>query len=100
MRRFACFRAIVLAFFLAGEQAMLEALVLEQAAHLPIDPRERDSALTELYYTVRTMARREVDAFCSVCQFKNSANFAHNHAHHAHAVPGPEQPAQAAVRVG
>ena len=101
-----CGRNPLLAFFLAGEQAMLEALVLEQAAHLPIDPRERDSALTELYYTVRTMARREVDAFCSVCQFKNSANFAHHHAHaHNPHAPPPvqvpaEQPAVAATKVG
>lgn len=86
-----CGRNPLLAFFLAGEQAMLEALVLEQAAHLPIDPRERDSALTELYYTVRTMARREVDAFCSVCQFKHASTFAaaHANAHHAHPAPAP-----------
>lgn len=65
-----CGRNPLLAFFLAGEQALLEALVLEQAAHLPIDPRERDTALNELYYVLRAMARREVDAFCSVCQYR------------------------------
>lgn len=65
-----CGRSPLLAFFIAGEQALLEALVLEQAAHLPIDPHERDGALNELYYVLRTMARREVDAFCSVCQYR------------------------------
>jgi hypothetical protein len=67
-----CGRNPLLAFFLAGEQALLEALVLEQASHLPIDPNERDHALNELYYVVRAMARREVDAFCSVCRHREA----------------------------
>lgn len=65
-----CGRNPLLAFFLAGEQALLEALVLEQAAHLPINPAERDTALNQLYYVIRAIARREVDAFCSVCQHR------------------------------
>lgn len=95
-----CGRNPLLAFFLAGEQALLEALVLEQASHLPIDPAERDTALNELYYVVRAMARREVDAFCSVCRHRETPNI----------IPLPvkpvaeciEQPAtaDAAVRVG
>lgn len=66
-----CGRNPLLAFFLAGEQALLEALVLEQASHLPIDPCERDTALNQLYYVIRAMARREVEAFCSVCQYRD-----------------------------
>jgi hypothetical protein len=93
-----CGRNPLLAFYLAGEQAMLEALVLEQAAHLPIDPRERDNALTELYYTVRTIARREVDSFCAVCQFKHSANFAPHHHHHAQ--PAAPDPVHTVVKAG
>ncbi len=77
-----CGRSPLLAFFLAGEQALLEALVLQQAAHMPIDPRERDASLNELYYVLRTMARREVDAFCSVCQHR-----------HTHAAPDGHKPA-------
>jgi len=69
-----CGRNPLLAFFLAGEQALLEALVIEQASHLPIDPAERDTALNELYYVVRAMARREVDAFCSVCRHRETSN--------------------------
>jgi len=69
-----CGRNPLLAFFLAGEQTMLEALVLEQAAHLPIDPNDRDAALNELYYVIRAIARREVDAFCSVCQYRVALN--------------------------
>jgi len=70
-----CGRNPLLAFFLAGEQAMLEALVLEQAAHLPIDPHERDLALAELYLAIRSISRREVEAFCSVCQHRHAAGY-------------------------
>ncbi len=65
-----CGKNPLLAFFRAGEQAMLESLVLEQAAHRPIEPHERDAALNELCYAIRTMERREVEAFCAVCQYR------------------------------
>jgi len=77
-----CGRNPLLAFFLAGEQTMLEALVLEQAAHLPINPNDRDAALNELYFVLRAMARREVDAFCSVCQYRQ-VQHCHNGPEHA-----------------
>ena len=66
-----CGRNPLLAFFLAGEQALLEALVLEQASRLSIDPVERDTALAELYHAIRGIARREIEAFCSVCQHRH-----------------------------
>jgi hypothetical protein len=65
-----CGRNPLLAFFLAGEQALLEALVLEQASRLSIDPTDRDTALAELYRAVRSIARREIESFCSVCQYR------------------------------
>lgn len=77
-----CGRNPLLAFFLAGEQALLEALVQEQAAHRPVDPLERDTGLTELYNVMRTTARREVEAFCSVCQYRNAVGGDHEHAAH------------------
>lgn len=80
-----CGRNPLLAFFLAGEQALLEALVLEQAAHLPIDPNERDTALNQLYYVIRAIARREVDAFCSVCQHRSDHIDGNGKTAHAHA---------------
>jgi hypothetical protein len=86
-----CGRNPLLAFFLAGEQALLEALVLEQASHLPIDPRERDTALNQLYYVIRAMARREVDAFCSVCQYRE-ANDPHRTGAHVHGHNGDSHP--------
>lgn len=64
----ACGRNPFLAFFLAGEQAMLEALVLVQADLPAIDPVARDTAVAELYVILRRLRNRELDAFCSLCQ--------------------------------
>ncbi len=65
-----CGRNPLLAHFIAGEQAMLEALVLAQAATRALDPAARDTSVAELYRAVRTLAHREVDAFCSLCQHR------------------------------
>lgn len=54
-------------FFVAGEQALLETIVVEQAFHRPADPAQRDNALNELFFIVRTMATREIGSFCSFC---------------------------------
>ncbi len=56
--------------FMAGEQAMLEALVHVQAEATPLDPEHRDEAVAELYAVTRQIAKREVDAFCSLCQHR------------------------------
>ncbi len=66
-----CGRNPLLAYFAAGEQAIEEALILEQASASTIDPVKRDEAFAELKLTVREIARREIEAFCSVCQFRN-----------------------------
>jgi hypothetical protein len=66
-----CGRNPLLAYFAAGEQAIEEALVLEQARASAIDPVQRDTAFLELKLAVREIARREIEAFCSVCQFRN-----------------------------
>ena len=65
-----CGRNPLIAFYLAGEQAMLEALVLVQAALPTLDPTSRDTAVSELYFVLRRLRRREVDAFCSLCQHR------------------------------
>jgi hypothetical protein len=65
-----CGRNPLLTYFAAGEQAIEEALILEQASASSIDPVQRDDAFTELKLTVREIARREIEAFCSVCQFR------------------------------
>jgi hypothetical protein len=71
-----CGRNPLLAFFVAGEQALLETLVLLQASASKLDPAERDDELAELYRVIRGISRREIESFCAVCQ--------HRHDHHAH----------------
>ncbi len=53
--------------FLAGEQALLESLVLLQAKKASIDPGGRATAVARLYVALHAVARREVRAFCGVC---------------------------------
>ena len=62
-----------LCYFAAGEQAILEGLVLAQAASTPLDPDERDSSLAELEGVLEHISRREIEAFCGVCQFRHLA---------------------------
>lgn len=65
-----CGRNPLLAYFAAGGQAMHEALVLAQAARPHLDPLERDAALEELNLVVAHISRREISAFCGVCQHR------------------------------
>jgi hypothetical protein len=77
-----CGRNPYLYFFVAGEQAFLEALVLSQAEQLKLDPIARDQAVAELFSAIRTLARNEVEAFCSICQYHHDptdAKLAHAH---------------------
>lgn len=67
-----CGRNPLLAYFVAGEQAMLEALVLAQAATPGLDPHERDASFHELNLVIQHIARREIEAFCGICQFRSS----------------------------
>jgi hypothetical protein len=66
-----CGRNPLLTYFAAGEQALQESLVLSQANCLSLEPVERDSALHELNLALRHIARREIGAFCSLCQLRN-----------------------------
>ena len=65
-----CGRNPLLTYFAAGEQAAREGLVLAQVATSALDPTERDASLAELNYILQQIARREIDAFCGVCQFR------------------------------
>ncbi len=68
-----CGRNPYLYFFIAGEQAWLEALVFTQVAMPKLEAVARDQAVAELLNVVRTLARTEVEAFCSVCQYREAA---------------------------
>jgi hypothetical protein len=63
-----CGRNPYLNHFLAGEQALIEALVLAQAAEPLVDPAHRDIAITELYLVLRAVAETEVESLCSLCK--------------------------------
>jgi len=67
-----CGRNPLLAYFVAGEQAMREALVLAQAASAPLDPLERDASFDELNLVLQHISRREIEAFCGVCQYRGT----------------------------
>ncbi len=68
-----CGRNPLLAYFTAAEQALREGLILAQAASAPLDPTERDSSLEELDTVFQQISRREIEAFCGVCQFRHLA---------------------------
>jgi hypothetical protein len=65
-----CGRNPLLTYFEAGEQAMREGLILAQAALPTLDPIERDASMDELNLVFRHIARREIEAFCGVCQHR------------------------------
>lgn len=65
-----CGRNPLLSYFSAGEQAMREALVLAQAEAPHLDPIERDVSFEELNLILQQISRREIEAFCGVCQFR------------------------------
>jgi hypothetical protein len=69
-----CGRNPLLTYFAAGEQATREALVLAQAALPLLDPIERDAALVELDLVFHHIARREIESFCGVCQYRDTGS--------------------------
>ena len=65
-----CGRNPLLTYFAAGEQTAREGLVLAQVGSAELNPVERDASLAELNFVLQQIARREIDAFCGVCQFR------------------------------
>jgi len=72
----ACGRNPFLVFFIAGEQAMIEALVLAQTEIPALDAASRDSAVSELYAVLRRIRDQEIESFCALCQYRGSATCA------------------------
>jgi hypothetical protein len=68
-----CGRNPLLAMFRAGEQAVIEGLILCQAEIRHGTPAARGEALAEVQDAVRTVAAAEVESFCAVCQYRDSA---------------------------
>ncbi|HYP17887.1 MAG TPA: hypothetical protein VEQ65_11810 [Opitutus sp.] len=69
----ACGRNPLLAYFDAAGQVLREALVLVQATAPHLDPLERDASLEELNLVLNHVARREIEAFCGVCQHRDKS---------------------------
>lgn len=65
-----CGRNPLLAYFIAGEQAVLETLILVQAA-LPDCSESRATAVLELKQVIASVAHREIETFCAVCQYRD-----------------------------
>jgi hypothetical protein len=78
-----CGRNPLLTYFAAGEQSLQESLVLSQAECHPLEPIERDTSLHELNLALRHIARREVGAFCALCQLRGRECAPHATANHA-----------------
>jgi hypothetical protein len=68
----ACSRNPLLAYFITGEQALLENLMMLEAH------KEQKTAAAELYVTIHQIARREIDLFCSLCQYRPNPSYKDN----------------------
>jgi hypothetical protein len=81
-----CGRNPLLVYFAAGCQALEEALVLVQAETAGLDPDDRDNAFSTLKLVMREISCREIESFCSICQYRtqpcpSQVAGAHAHAH-------------------
>jgi len=55
-----CEKNPLCAYFVAGEQALLEALILAQAGTHNLDPKERDADVAHLKHVMHRIARRDI----------------------------------------
>jgi hypothetical protein len=65
-----CGRNPMLAYFVAGEQALLETLVLIQSS-LPECADIRSADAQELKQVFEQVAHKEIGTFCAMCQFRD-----------------------------
>ncbi|MBL9215010.1 MAG: hypothetical protein JNG83_06000 [Opitutaceae bacterium] len=80
-----CGRNPLLAYFAAGRQALHEALVVVQAAAPEVTPDQRSEAMACLDQVFSRIARREIESFCALCQFRPSpVTHAHDPADYGH----------------
>ncbi|MEO6001945.1 MAG: hypothetical protein ABIZ04_00500 [Opitutus sp.] len=71
-----CGRNPLLTYFAAGEQAVRQAMILVQSATV-LHPFERDASMAEVNFVLAQLARREIEAFCGVCQHRLDPTPAH-----------------------
>lgn len=63
-----CSRNPLRAFYAAGEQALLEMMVVAQTSRGHSLPRQRTSALEEVRHAIRAVARRDLEGLASLCR--------------------------------
>jgi len=56
------------AYFRAGEQALLESLILLQAEMSPLNPTARDTSFGNLKQVINSLTRREIEAWDAICR--------------------------------
>lgn len=56
------------AYFRAGEQALLETLVLTQSEMQALDPAARDTSFGKLKQVINNLTQREIGAWAAICQ--------------------------------
>lgn len=56
------------AYFRAGEQALLETLVLTQSEMQSLDPAARDTSFGKLKQVINNLTQREIGAWAAICQ--------------------------------
>ncbi len=80
-----CGKNPLMAYFVAGEQALLETLILVQAG-LPDCAETRATAVYELKLAMAHVAHREIETFCALCQLRsqNGGTGGESHGGHAH----------------
>ncbi|HTL67835.1 MAG TPA: hypothetical protein VL200_09260 [Lacunisphaera sp.] len=61
------------AYFIAGEQALLEALILAQASQRELDPKERDAEVAQLRHIMHKIARRDIGSLEGVFRSRRHA---------------------------
>lgn len=67
-----CGRNPLLAYYAAGRQALREALVGAQAANPALLREAREADMQLLNEVFDHIARREIESFCAVCQFRDA----------------------------
>ncbi len=68
----ACEKNPLSAYFVAGEQALLEALILAQAGSHHLDPKERDADVAHLRHVMHKIARRDIGSLEGVFHSKKA----------------------------
>lgn len=78
-----CGKNPLLAYFVAGEQALLETLILVQSG-LPDCAETRAAAVFELKSEMAHVAHREIETFCALCQLRTSGATTGHSTHPGH----------------